>query len=87
MLTLCDQVVSQIDHRLSALARGAYDHANKLPDGKYRKRRRAYSLPAEAAALLQLKIDALHAEDDADALESIAATVTTGAFDTARTTR
>lgn len=76
-VTLNDQqrhVGNAIDARISALSRQAYERANRLPNGRIRKKHAQYSLPQEVTDLLTLR-QRLYAGENP---EAIMATITNG---------
>lgn len=63
-----------IEVRIFRLSQNAYNQANRLPNGKIRKKHKQYSLPQEVTDLLELRQKLYTGENP----EDIAATITSG---------
>lgn len=77
VVTLTDyqkQVDAMIDARITRIARAEYNKANRLPNGRLRKKYKPYTLPQEVSELLELRQDLYKGVDP----ESICATITNG---------
>lgn len=70
------QVDAAIEIRIKRLAEAAYIKANRLPNGRYRKKHVQYTLPQEVTDLLELRQRLYKGEDP----EAIMATITGGAI-------
>ena len=71
---LQEQVDQAIDIRIKSLAEAAYIKANRLPNGRYRKKHVQYTLPQEVTDLLALRQELYKGVDP----EAIMATITGG---------
>jgi len=69
-----ERVDHMIEVRIARLSLAAYKSANRLPNGRIRKKHKQYTLPGEVTELLELRQKLYQGTDP----EMVAATVTSG---------